>query len=74
MKRSLIIIPVVLLVLVVALGFYRGWFVLSNPSPAPGSSNVNVNLTVDPGQVEEDAQTVKDKATELTGQAAPRSP
>ena len=74
MKKSFLIVPLVLLAIVVAFGFYRGWFAFSSPSSPEGSNEVNVNLTVDQGQVEEDAQSVKDKAVELTRQATPGSP
>ena len=57
---------IVLAVIVVGLGFYRGWFTVSGNREAV-SHKVDVNLTVDPDKVKEDAQTVKDKATELTG-------
>jgi hypothetical protein len=57
----------VLLVGVVALGFYRGWFALSSSRPDAGNNKVNVNLTVDRGKMQEDAEAVKNKATQLTG-------
>ena len=57
----------VLLVGVVALGFYRGWFALSSRRPDTGSDKVNVNLTVDRGKMQEDAEAVKNKATQLAG-------
>ena len=57
----------VLVILVVALGFYRGWFALSRPASDAGSNQVNINLATDPDKVRQDAQAVKDKATELTG-------
>jgi hypothetical protein len=58
---------VVLAVLVVGVGFYRGWFALSSPAPEPGSSEMNINLATDPGKMKQDVQTAKDKASELTG-------
>ena len=66
MNRSIVTVLVVLLICVVALGFYRGWFTLSNGSPDAVSNKVNVNLTVDRDKMQEDAQTVKDRATELS--------
>jgi hypothetical protein len=66
MNRSGISVLFVLLVCVIAFGFYRGWFTLSSRSPDAGSNKVNVNLTVDKGKMQEDAETVKNKATELT--------
>ena len=58
---------IVLAILVVGVGFYRGWFALSRPSSDAGSGTVNINLATDPDKIKQDAQTVKDKATELTG-------
>ncbi|TXT22134.1 MAG: hypothetical protein FD138_3711 [Planctomycetota bacterium] len=55
-----------LTVIVVSVGFYRGWFAVSDSREAV-SHKVDVNLTVDPDKVKEDAETVKDKAAELTG-------
>ncbi len=57
----------VLAMLVIVLGFYRGWFVLSRPATEAGSSKVSINLATDPGKMKQDVQTAKDKATELTG-------
>ena len=68
MRRSNITVAVVLLVGVVALGFYRGWFTLSSHNPDAGSNKVNVNLTVDRGKMEEDAEAVKKEAAQLAGQ------
>ena len=72
MNRSVITVLLVLLVGVVALGFYRGWFALSSRSPEAGSNKVNVNLTVDRDKMQEDAETVKKKAAELTGKVTER--
>ena len=68
MKRPIIKVLLVLLIFVVAAGFYRGWFTLSSRSSDAESNKVNINLTVDQGKIQEDAETVKKKATELTGQ------
>ncbi len=68
MKKSIITILLVLLVGLVALGFYRGWFALSSHSPDAGNNKVDLNLTIDPDKVKDDADTLKDKAAELTGQ------
>lgn len=73
MKRSSITVVLVLLVCAVVLGFYRGWFSLSSHGSDTGSKQVNVNLTVDGDKMREDAETVKKKATELTGGAADRA-
>ena len=57
---------ILLAVIVVGLGFYRGWFTVSGSREAV-SHKVDVNLTVDTDKVKADAETVKDKAKELTG-------
>ena len=49
---------IVLALGVVGLGFYRGRFVLSGDT---GSHKVDVNLTVDPDKMKEDAESVQDK-------------
>ena len=69
MNRSIITVLFVLLVCVVAVGFYRGWFALSRSSPNAESNKVNVNLTVDRDKMQADAETVKKQATELVGKA-----
>lgn len=61
--RSLLI---VLAIIVVSLGFYRGWFTVSGGREAV-SHKIDVNLTVDPDKVNEDAEAVKVKAAEFTG-------
>lgn len=58
-----------LLVLIGGIGFYRGCFSLSSDQDDPGSRKSNVNLTVDPDKFEADADAVKEKARELTGDA-----
>jgi hypothetical protein len=61
---------VVLVLCIVGIGFYRNWFTVTSPSLDTESHKVNVSLTVDPDKVKADAETVKEKAAELTGQAA----
>ena len=68
MNRSIISVLLVLIVGVAAVGFYRGWFTLSSRRPDAESNKVNINLTVDQDKMKEDAETVKQKAAELTGQ------
>jgi len=58
----------VLLLCVVGIGLYRGWFVLTSHS-RDESNKVDVNLTMDPDKAKEDAEKVKDKATELGDRA-----
>ena len=54
-------------ILLVGLGFYRGWFALSSPAPEAGSNQVNINLATDTDKMKQDADIVTDRATELTG-------
>ena len=54
-------------ILVVGLGFYRGWFTLSRPAADAGSNKVSINLAAEPDKIKQDAKMVTDKATALTG-------
>ena len=64
--KKLYVVLIVLALFVVGLGFYRGWIALSSSGADKGSNKVNLNLTVDPDKMKEDAQTVQEKTTELT--------
>lgn len=66
MKR-LCTVLIVLATLVVGIGFYRGWFVLSSRGSS-SSQKVDVNLTVDQGKMKADGEKLKDKTKEITGQ------
>ena len=66
MKR-LSTVLIVITILVIGLGFYRGWFALSRPPADAGSNKVNINLEANPDKMKQDAKIVTDKATELTG-------
>ena len=57
---------IVLVLLAIGFGFYRGWFALSSRNPDAGNNKVNINLTVDRDKMHEDAQAVQDKAAELS--------
>jgi hypothetical protein len=48
--RSLIELPVVLLICLVVVGSYRGWFGLSSGSPDTEGNKVNVDASVDKGK------------------------
>jgi predicted negative regulator of RcsB-dependent stress response len=77
MNRSGIRVLFVLLVIVIAVGFYRGWFSFSSRSH-DAENKVDVNLTVDRDKIQEDAESVKKKTSELTEkvtkQATPEDP
>ena len=66
MKRAVIVLFILVLG-VVAFGFYRGWFAFSSHDTDDGTNKVNVNLTVDRERMQEDARAVKEKTKELTG-------
>ena len=63
--KKLFAVLFVLVVCVVAIGFYRGWFALSSSNVDDGSNKVNVNLTVDKDKMQDDAKAVKKKTTEV---------
>jgi hypothetical protein len=65
--KTLTAVLIAIAILVVGLGFYRGWFALSRPAPDAGSNKVNINLATDPDKMKQDVEMVRDKATELTG-------
>jgi hypothetical protein len=65
--KTLGAVLIAIAILVVGVGFYRGWFALSRPVPDAGSNKVNINLATDPDKMKQDAKLVTDKATELTG-------
>jgi hypothetical protein len=67
MNRTIITVLLVLLVGVVAAGFYRGWFALSRRGADATTNQVNINLTVDRDKMQADADLVQKKATELAG-------
>jgi hypothetical protein len=58
MKRFCLLLTV-LTVLVIGLGFYRGWFAVSGEG-AEGTGNIEVKLSVDTEKVKQDTDAVKD--------------
>jgi len=69
MMKKLFGILFLLLICVAGIGFYRGWFSVSTHSDESESHKIDVNLSVDTDKVKADAATVKEKASELTGDA-----
>ena len=69
--RSLIKVLVVLLICLVGIGFYRGWFSLSSSKPDAEGDKVNVNVSVDKGKMKSDVgkaeREVKEEIKELEG-------
>lgn len=54
---------------IVGFGFYRGWFSVSGHGGNATDNKIDVNLTLDPDKVKDDAGKVKDRTTELGNQA-----
>jgi hypothetical protein len=54
-------------ILVVGLGFYRGWFAFSRSAPDMGSNKVSITLDANPDKMKEDAKIVTARAKQLTG-------
>ena len=65
--RRLLVVLFLIAACVVGFGFYRGWFAMSSPKSPAGNNEVNINLSTDKDKIKQDVQTVKDKASELTG-------
>jgi hypothetical protein len=59
----------VLMLCLVVVGFFRGWYSFSGHGREAESNKVEVKLTLDPDRVKEDADKVKEKTTELGNQA-----
>jgi plastocyanin domain-containing protein len=69
---------VVLLVCLVGIGFWRGWFSVSSPKSDPEGDKVNVNVSVDKGKIKSDVRKaerkVKKEIKELEGEAKANEP
>jgi len=66
MKRVLLVLVFVLVVG----GFVRGWFVFSGPQRNPETKKVDVNLTIDPEKMKDDARRLEEEAEELKDRAS----
>jgi hypothetical protein len=60
MKR-LILTLIVIALIVVAIGLYQGWFVVTSPGNNQ-DSKTNLNLEIDSGKMREDAEGLSKKA------------
>jgi len=54
----------VLLICLVGIGLYRGWFSLSNPSQDTENHKVNVSVSLDTNKLEADVKEVEDVVEE----------
>ena len=53
-----------LLICLIGIGFYRGWFRLSTQNIDPKGNKVNVNMSVDEGKMKSDVKRAKQKVKE----------
>ena len=65
--RKLCSLVIVLAIITVGVGFYRGWFSLSSSRYVEGHKT-KVNLTVDEDKMKQDGEKLKEKTRELAGQ------
>ncbi len=65
MMRIVISWLVLLAVVLIVVGFYRGWFGMSSDRDTQ-TNQVDVNLSIDPDKMSDDAETVKGQAKSLT--------
>jgi len=56
---SMLRLAMTLLICILIVGFYLGWFTFSRPSPDPQSNKVNINVSVDENKVRSDLQRVE---------------
>ena len=54
-------------ILVVGLGFYRGWFEISRSAADTGNNKVSITLDADPDKMKQDAKVVTNRAKQVTG-------
>ncbi len=60
----------VLLLCLVGIGLFRGWFSFSNPSRDAETHKVNVSVSVDANKVEADVEKVEEEVSEMVAQHA----
>jgi hypothetical protein len=65
---SLIRSLVVLVICLVGIGLYRGWFSLANAARDPETHKVNISVSVDADKMKADARKVKTRITEEVAQ------
>ena len=64
-KVSAVLVVYAIIVIASCIGWM--WFALSKSTLTAGSNTGNINAATDPDKMKQDARSVKDKATELTG-------
>ncbi len=63
LARFLLLVVVCL----VAIGLYRGWFSMSKPVQDPQGEKVNISVSIDAGKVKADTAKVREKIAETVG-------
>lgn len=66
--RTLITVVVLLAICVAGVGFYRGWFTVSQPVSTTGSNEVNLQLRTDVDKIKADADAATHEATRRTSE------
>lgn len=66
-RNSLFGFCMLLVLCIVGIGFYRGWFVISSERSTEGNNNVDVHLKVDSDKANADVKLLKAKAHDMTG-------
>lgn len=59
---------IILFLCLLAIGLYRGWFSFGTPSRDAETNKVNINVSVDAGKMETDAEKAKQKIVEKIAQ------
>lgn len=53
------------LIVLVIVGFLRGWFAFSSSDSTSNDGKIDVNLTIDKEKMSDDAEKAKDKANDI---------
>ena len=67
MFRLLRLLPL-LLVCLIGIGLYRGWFSFTSAGNDPDSQKINVSISVDKDKIKADAERAKEKISETVSQ------
>lgn len=62
--RSLVKVLIVLVVILIAIGFYRGWFGFSRSVSDQEGNKVEVKMSVDKGKIKSDVSKAEEKVKE----------
>jgi hypothetical protein len=62
--RFLLKLAIVLLICLLGIGYFRGWFTVAHPTPDTDANKVNVSVSVDKSKIKSDIKTAEDKIEE----------